>query len=128
MNAPQHEADVIVYGGTSGGIAAAMQAVRLGKTALIVGPDVHLGGLSSSGLGWADTGRKEAIGGIAREFYERVAGHYADDASWRYQSHEDYTQLRGGRHDPPEDAMWVFEPHVAERTYEDFVDECQIPV
>lgn len=128
MNAPQHEADVIVYGGTSGGVAAAMQAVRLGKTALIVGPDAHLGGLSSSGLGWADTGRKEAIGGIAREFYERVAGHYADDASWRYQSHEDYTQLRGGRHDPQEDAMWVFEPHVAERIYEDFVNECEIPV
>ncbi|HOF38674.1 MAG TPA: FAD-dependent oxidoreductase [Candidatus Hydrogenedentes bacterium] len=128
MKPPQYEADVVVYGGTSGGVAAAMQAVRLGKTALIAGPDVHLGGLSSSGLGWADTGRKEAIGGIAREFYERVAEHYADDASWRYQSHEEYIRLRGGRHDPHEGAMWVFEPHVAERIYEDFVSECGIPV
>ncbi|HOD50130.1 MAG TPA: FAD-dependent oxidoreductase [Candidatus Hydrogenedentes bacterium] len=128
MGEEQHEADVIVYGGTSGGVAAAVQAVRMGKTAIIAGPDIHLGGLSSSGLGWADTGRKEVIGGIALEFYERVAAHYRDDSAWKYQTHEQYTALRRGAHQPGEKAMWVFEPHVAEQIYEGFVKECGIPV
>ena len=105
MGEEQHEADVIVYGGTSGGVAAAVQAVRMGKTAIIAGPDIHLGGLSSSGLGWADTGRKEVIGGIALEFYERVAAHYRDDSAWKYQTHEQYTALRRGAHQPGEKAM-----------------------
>lgn len=128
MKQAPYEADVVVYGGTSGGVAAAVQAMRMGKSAILVGPDVHLGGLSSSGLGWADTGKKETIGGIAREFYERVADYYADDAAWQYQTREAYTKIRNGRHDPNEDAMWVFEPHVAEQIYEDFVKKCGVPV
>ena len=68
--------DVVVYGGTSAAVAAAVQAKRMGKTAIIVGPDKHLGGLTAGGLGWTDSGRKEAVGGISREFYRRVKKHY----------------------------------------------------
>ena len=48
--------DLVVYGGTSGAVAAAVQARHMGKSVVIVSPDTHLGGLSSGGLGWTDTG------------------------------------------------------------------------
>src|ERR1043165_5876134 len=64
------EYDIIVYGGTSGGISAAVQAARMGKTVLLIEPGKHLGGLTSGGLGATDIGNKKAIGGISREFYQ----------------------------------------------------------
>ncbi len=72
-NPSQHESpaetfDVVVYGGTSAGVAAAVQAARMGKSVVIVSPDEPLGGLSAGGLGWTDTGNKAVIGGLAREF------------------------------------------------------------
>src|SRR5258707_327270 len=57
------EYDVVVYGGTSGGVAAAVQAARMGKSVVLVEPGKHLGGLSSGGLGWTDSGNKEVVGG-----------------------------------------------------------------
>ena len=75
--------DVVVYGGTSGGVIAAVQAKRMGKSVILVCPDQHLGGLSSGGLGWTDTGNKSVIGGLAREFYHRVWQHYQTDAAWK---------------------------------------------
>ena len=115
--------DVVVYGGTSAGVSAAVQAKRMGKTVIIVGPDKHLGGLTSGGLGWTDSGRKEAVGGISREFYHRVKKHYDKTEAWKYQKPDEYSRYR--RQD---DAMWVFEPHVAEQTFEELVAEYKIPV
>ena len=60
--------DLVLYGGTSGAVTAAIQAQRMGKTAIIVSPDKYLGGLSAGGLGFTDTGDKSVIGGLAREF------------------------------------------------------------
>src|SRR6266446_3877019 len=82
--------DLVVYGGTSGGVAAAIQARRMGKTAVILEPGKHLGGLTSGGLGATDIGNKAAIGGISREFYGRVARHYASDAAWKFESRREY--------------------------------------
>ena len=42
-----YEADVIVYGGTSAAVTAAVQVSRMGKSVIVVSPDQHLGGLSS---------------------------------------------------------------------------------
>ena len=100
-----HEADVVVYGGTPAGIMAAVQAKRMGRSAVIVCPDQHLGGLSSGGLGWTDAGKKEVVGGLSREFYERVGKWYGKAQ-----------------------AQWTFEPHVAEKIFEELVRENQIPV
>src|SRR6516165_10812500 len=75
--------DVVVYGGTSAGIAAAVQASRLGKSVVVVSPDRHLGGLTSGGLGWTDSGDKAAVGGLAREFYRRVKAVYDRPDAWR---------------------------------------------
>src|SRR5690242_6817627 len=69
------QSDICIYGGTVAGVAAAVQASRMGKTAVIAEAGDHLGGMSSGGLGATDIGNKAAIGGIAREFYHKVAQH-----------------------------------------------------
>ncbi|HEV7222370.1 MAG TPA: FAD-dependent oxidoreductase, partial [Pirellulales bacterium] len=96
--------DVVVYGGTSGGVAAAVQAARMGKRVVLIEPGKHLGGLTSGGLGATDIGNKGAIGGISREFYRRVGRHYGKDEAW------------------------TFEPHVAERIMDEFVREAKVEV
>jgi hypothetical protein len=115
--------DVVIYGGTSAAVAAAVQTKRMGKTAIIVCPEKHLGGLTAGGLGWTDSGRKEAIGGISREFYQHIKKHYDKAEAWIYQKPLEYSRYR-----TEDDAMWVFEPHVAEQTFEELVAEHEIPV
>src|SRR5262245_2780067 len=73
------ECDICIYGGTSGGVVAAVQASRMGKKAVIVEPGQHLGGMTAGGLSWTDVGTSDrvwAIGGIAREVYERIGAKY----------------------------------------------------
>jgi len=55
--------DMVVYGATSGGITAAIQARAMGKSVIVVEPGRHLGGLSAGGLGATDVGNKAAIRG-----------------------------------------------------------------
>ena len=122
--------DVVVYGGTSAGVIAAVQAKRMGKTVVIVGPDKHLGGLSSGGLGFTDTGNKAVIGGLSREFYHRVWKHYQRPEAWKWQSRDEYGNKGQGTPaiDGEQRTMWIFEPHVAEQVFEDLVREHEIPV
>jgi hypothetical protein len=124
------EYDLVIYGGTPAAVVAAVQAKSMGKTAVIVCPEKHLGGLSSGGLGFTDTGNKAVIGGLAREFYQRVWKHYDQPAAWKWQKREEYGNK--GQGTPAIDAgqrtMWIFEPHVAERIFEDFVREHKVPV
>jgi hypothetical protein len=120
-------ADVVVYGATSGGIAAAVQTARLGKSVILVEPGKHLGGLTSGGLGATDIGNKAAIGGIAREFYRRVARHYADDGAWVQQTRDEYRK-QSRRDQAQEDTMWTFEPHVAEAIYGAMLREAKVAV
>ena len=125
------EADVCVYGGTASGVAAAVQATRMGKTAVITEFGNHLGGLTSGGLGATDIGNKAAIGGIAREFYHRIALHYANSNAWRFEQSDGYFAARGGPSTLSElksaDAtMWTFEPHVAEDILFQMLDEAKV--
>ncbi len=124
------DADLVVYGGTSAGVMAAVQARRMGKSVVIVCPDRHLGGLSSGGLGFTDTGNKAVIGGLAREFYHRVWKHYDTPGAWTWQRKEDYGNKGQGTPaiDGAQRTMWIFEPRVAEQIFEDLVREHQIPV
>ena len=124
------EYDLVVYGGTSAGVVAAVQAKRMGKTAVIVGPDTHLGGLSSGGLGFTDTGNKSVIGGLSREFYHRVWRHYDQPEAWQWQQRSEYGNKGQGTPaiDGAQRTMWIFEPHVAEKVFEDLVKEHAIPV
>lgn len=122
--------DVVVYGGTSAGIIAAVQAKRMGKSVVVVAPDTHLGGLSAGGLGFTDTGDKSVIGGLSREFYQRVWSHYDRPEAWKWQKREEYGNKGQGTPamDGAQRTMWIFEPHVAEKVFEDFVTEYKIPV
>ena len=124
------EYDVVVYGGTSGAVMAAVQARAMGKTVVLVSPDRHLGGLSSGGLGWTDTGDKSVIGGLARDFYHRVWQHYDTDAAWTGQTKADYGNKGQGTPaiDGAQRTMWIFEPHVAEKIFDDLVREHGITV
>ncbi len=124
------EADLIVYGGTSSGIIAAVQAKKMGKTVIVVGPDRHLGGLSAGGLGFTDTGNKAVIGGLSRDFYHRVWKEYQKPETWRWQKQSEYGNKGQGTPaiDGENRTMWIFEPHVAEQVFESYVKEFGIPV
>jgi hypothetical protein len=119
--------DVVVYGGTSGGVAAAVQAARMGKTVVLIEPGRHLGGLSSGGLGATDIGNKAAIGGLSREFYRRIYQHYMQPSAWKQETLSEYKTRKRGR-SIDKDTMWGFEPHVAERVFNDMVREAKVPV
>jgi hypothetical protein len=122
--------DVVIYGGTSAAVIAAVQAKKMGKSTIIVSPDKHLGGLSSGGLGFTDTGKKEVIGGLSRDFYHRVWKHYDGADAWKWQKKEEYGGKGQGTPavDGENRTMWIFEPHVAEQVFEDYIKENAIPV
>jgi hypothetical protein len=102
--------DVCVYGGTSGGVIAAVQAARMGKSVALVAQNNHLGGMTTSGLGWTDIGHADNdsgdyIQGVAREFYNRVGQKYG---------------LSG--------TQWHFEPHVAETVFDEMIQQAGVTV
>ena len=66
------ECDVAVYGGTPAGVAAAIEAARMGKRVVFLSFNRHVGGLTSGGLTASDLGKKDSIGGLALEFYARL--------------------------------------------------------
>jgi hypothetical protein len=117
------DADVIVYGGTSAGVMAAAQAARMGKTVILISPERRLGGMTTNGLGATDSGNKAVVGGIAREFYQRVKKHYDDPSAWTLVRRDDYANYR-----EKDDAMWMFEPHVAEQLCEAMLREAKVKV
>src|SRR3954464_11089648 len=98
------ESDICIYGGTSAGVIAAVQAAKLGKRAAIAEFGKHLGGLTSGGLTYTDIGNKAAVGGLSREFYRSL-----------------------GKVCGKEEA-WTFEPGVAEREFNRLIQEYHIPV
>lgn len=110
--------DIVVYGGTSAGIVAAVQAARLGHSVVLIEPTAHLGGLTTGGLGATDTGDTRAIGGISREFYQRLNQYYQDPTAW---PHEEPNL-------PDDDAIWRFEPKAARQVFEEMLAESNIPV
>ena len=99
------DTDVCVYGGTSGGVTAAVAAARLGKNVVLICVNNHVGGMTASGLGVTDKGNVASIGGLAAEFYSRVGAAY-------------------GSTNP----VYYFEPHVAEQTFLQMLSEVGVPV
>jgi len=96
--------DVCVYGGTSAGVIATYASAKMGKTVILIEPGRHLGGLTSGGLGYTDIGNKYAITGLALDFYRRMGKHY-------------------GKFE-----QWIFEPHVAEEIFNDYIKSAKIDV
>ncbi len=120
------ERDLVIYGGTSAGLVAAIQARAMGKTVIVIEPSQREGGLTTGGLGQTDIGNKMVIGGLSREFYHRVALHYAKPESWTRQKREDYKGRGQSSTDSGEATMWTFEPSVALKIYRDWCAESGI--
>ncbi len=76
------EADICVFGGTSGGVAAAVQTARMGKTVVLAEPGRHLGGMTSGGLSAVDIGDPRSVGGIAREYFTQLAATVGVKLAW----------------------------------------------
>ncbi len=127
-NEDQHTADVVIYGGSSAGITAAIQTARLGKSVVIIEPTNRLGGLTTGGLGQTDIGNKQVIGGISREFYRNIKRHYADSANWVWQLRSEYMDGGQTRSKKDEDAMWTFEPSAALKVYHDMIKDLDITI
>lgn len=89
-----NEADIIVLGATSVGVAASVQASRMGKTVLLLEPHEHIGGLTTGGLGATDIGNKDVIDGLSREFYQRGASHYQNVGAWTQESRSNSREQR----------------------------------
>lgn len=130
ISAQPQQYDLVIYGGTAAAVTAAIQAQQMGKTVIIVSPDKHLGGLSSGGLGFTDTGNKAVIGGLAREFYTRVYQHYQKPETWQWEKREQFGNKGQGTValDGENRTMWIFEPHIAELVFEELIAEHKIPV
>lgn len=122
--------DLVVYGGTSGGVTAAVAGAKMGKKVALVSPTSYLGGLTTSGLGWTDMGKNlgggTIVGGLSREFYHRVYQHYAAQPGWSS------VRSMAGQHmaafDHTRQLGYIFEPKVATRIYDEMLGEAKVEI
>ncbi len=103
---PAPAADIVIYGGTPGGIAAAISAARMGSDVVLVEYHDHIGGMTTSGLGKSDVENRAMIGGIFQEFVAGVLDHYVKSYG---AEHENIVLCKDG---------YYSEPHVAEKVFE----------
>jgi len=129
-SAKEHQADVVVYGDASGGVIAAVQAAKMGKSVILVSQYEHLGGLTTSGLGWTDIGNDAILGGLSREFYHQIYLHYSKDKSWVQQSRESFgnSGQGGSAFNEKTELASVFEPKIAEEIFDTMVREAGVQV
>ncbi|MGV8093951.1 MAG: FAD-dependent oxidoreductase [Mangrovibacterium sp.] len=120
------EYDLVIYGGTSAGVAAAVQAARMNKSVIIIEPGTkqQLGGLTSGGLGRTDFGNKKVIGGISLEFYKEINKYYLNGSNWIWQTRDEYFKnqtYHPGATNAEEESMWFFEPSVAREVFQNWI-------
>lgn len=123
LSAATIKTEVCIYGGTSAGVVAAVQAAKMGKSVTLVEAGQHLGGMSVEGLGGTDIDNhpfqnSPAVGGLALDFYRRVSRHYG-----REEKFAEMLRTRG-----KQTALWRFEPHVAEAVFDAWVNEARVRV
>ncbi|RYD23343.1 MAG: FAD-dependent oxidoreductase [Verrucomicrobiaceae bacterium] len=122
--------DIVVYGGTSGGVVAAVQAAKSGRSVVLISSTAHLGGLTTSGLGWTDLGESSILGGLSRDFYHRIYLHYQNSSAWNRQTRASYgNSAQGGpAFNVTTQIASVFEPKVAEAVFQTMLGEQNVPV
>ena len=103
--------DIVVVGGTPGGIMTAVAAAREGKSVAILERTSHIGGLPANGLGATDIATRNATTGLFREFTKRVNKYYINQYGENYPQAKDCSD---GFH---------FEPSVAERVFAEMLEE-----
>jgi len=122
-NGQSNNYDIVIYGGTSAGVAAAIQSSRMGKTVVLLEPTNRIGGLTTGGLGQTDIGNKIAIGGVSREFYENIKTYYDNPGNWKWQKITEYKDGGQTKTEKGENSMWTFEPSAALSVFKDMIDK-----
>lgn len=115
------EADLCIYGGTSGGAIAAVQAARMGKRTLLLEPGRHLGGMTAGGLSAVDIGDPRTVGGLARAYFTRLAAAYGATLAWD----RPFESQGGG---PATGGAFAIEPHTAEALFDGLVRDAKVEV
>ena len=130
ISAEEYEADVVVYGDASGGVVAAVQASRMGKSAILISQYGHLGGLTSSGLGWTDIGNDAILGGLSREFYHQLYLHYQKPEAWTHQQRDNFKNKGQGVSalNSKTELASTFEPSVAEAVFDAMAREAGVKI
>ncbi len=130
QNTTTLQADIVVYGGTSAAVVAAVKAAQLGQSVLVISPDQHLGGMSAAGLGYTDAGKTQLIGGLSKMFYKKVYDYYQAESAWKWQKKSNFNAKGQGTPaiDEKSKTMWVFEPHVAEHIFDQWIGDHKIKV
>ena len=103
--------DVVVYGGTPGGVAAAVAAGKAGCTVVLVEPYSWVGGLTTNGLSHPDFRTFEALTGAYLDFTRRVLAYYTKEYG------ADSAQVKDSRHGTHA------EPHVNRLIFEQMLAE-----
>ncbi|TJZ54776.1 FAD-dependent oxidoreductase [Sphingobacterium olei] len=127
---PQEKYDICVYGESASGVIAAVQAGRLGKKVILISKTAHVGGLATSGLTATDMNRNDKVGGITREFYQRIFQYYQQPESWKNQERDAFfikslKRTYKGKNDERE-MQWVYESHIAEKIMLDMLREAGV--
>lgn len=103
--------DLVIVGGTPGGIMTGISAARMGKSSVILERTNHIGGLPANGLGATDIATRGATTGLFSEFITRVKQHY----------HQKYGP--GSKQVMDCSDGFHFEPSVGELVMEQMLDE-----
>lgn len=116
--------DVVIYGGTAAGVTAAIQLAKMGKSVALLEPTKHIGGMSVEGLGGTDIDNHKdfqnspAVGGLALEFYRRIAKAYGREEAFENALKNKVKNTN----------LWRFESKVAEKVFNDWIKEYKIEV
>jgi hypothetical protein len=118
------KSDIIVFGGTPAGIMSAVAAGRNGAKVVLLEPSYLIGGLMSGGLHKTDIGKRETIGGLSAEFFQRVMAFYTKTygANSPQVKALDYTQ------DPKTRSGYYFEPKIALQIFREMLAEAHVTV
>jgi hypothetical protein len=123
--------DLVIYGGSSAAVAAAVQAKKMGRSVVVIEPTDRIGGLTTGGLGQTDIGNKMVIGGISRDFYRAVRTWYNKPESWKWEKKPEKGAFKGTGQSvtaAEEDTLWTFEPSTALSIYKDWVKQHDITI
>ena len=128
LAAKEHRYDVVVYGGTAGGIVSAVAARQEGATVVVIEPTAHVGGMATGGLGWTDKGVEGTVGGMSRRLYERAYEYYQEQRAWKFEQRAGYLERVSRMVNENERVWWAIEPSVAVKVLNRFAAESKTPV
>lgn len=124
--------DICVYGESASGVIAAIQGARTGKKVILISKNNHVGGLATSGLTATDMNRNDLVGGITKEFYNKIYNYYLQPESWFNQDRESFMtstlkRTYRGKNDERQ-IQWVYESSIAEKIMLDMLKEAGVEI